>query len=264
MAEAQKAQGDKDLAAAVAACHAEVIRNPGQSEAIAKKFGLKFYHVDKYTSNEPLPSFGGLERFLAGSVLQTPKGGITPVIEAPNTGDAGFVVMGDVTPAHPAEFADVQKEVEQRYKTEEGLKMFQQWVNDAADRVNKKKESIQAVAKAMQGTYGTSAPFTRNGAAEGVGRAATLKEAFSKKPGETFGPVATADGAFVVGVTEVLPADTYTPDERRTASAVLERQEGDMVRRLYEDSVLDDLKRRGIAKVNTKLIAKFMMSFRRS
>src|SRR5580658_1301327 len=165
MAEVQKAQGDKDLAAAVAAARAEVAKNPGQSEAIAGKYGLKFYHIDNFTSSQQLPSLGGIERVLTGPILQTPKGGLSPVAQAANTGDSAFVIMQDIIPAHPAEFADVQKEVEERYRTEEGRKMFQQWVEQAVDRVVKKKESIQAVAKAMQGTYGTSEPFARNGAA---------------------------------------------------------------------------------------------------
>jgi peptidyl-prolyl cis-trans isomerase D len=264
MAELQKSQGDKDLAAAVAAGRTEAAKNPGQSEAIAKKYGLKFYHVDKFGAGEQPPNLGGLERFMTGAILQTPKGGVSPVVENSNTGDSAFVVMQNVTPSQQAEFADVQKEVEKRYRTEEGQKLFRQWVDEAADRVIKKKESIQAVAKAMQGTYGTSEPFTRNGAATGIGRAALVRAAFNKKPGETFGPVAIADAAFVVGVTQVLPANDFTPAERAAADAFLEQQGSDLVRRLYQDSVLDDLKRRGIAKVNTKLIAKYMASFRRS
>ena len=264
MAEVQKAQGDKDLAAAVAGARAEVAKNPGQSEAIASKFGLKFYHVDSYGAGQQLPSLGGLERVLAGAILQTPKGGLSPRVEATNTGDSAFVIMQDVIPAHPAEFADVQKEVEQRYRTGEGRKMFQQWVDQAVDRVVKKKESIQAVAKAMQGTYGTSEPFARNGAATGIGQASLVGAAFTKKPGDTFGPVGVAGAEFVVGVTQVLPANPSTPAELRAAAGVLEQQGADMIKRLYQDSVLDDLKRRGIAKVNNKLIAKFVASFRRS
>ena len=263
-AELQKAQGDKDLAAAVAAARAEVAKNPGQSEAIASKYGLKFYHIDSYGAGQQLPSLGGLERVLAGAILQTPKGGLSPRVEATNSGDSAFVIMQDVIPAHPAEFADVQKEVEQRYRTEEGRKMFQQWVEQAVDRVVKKKESIQAVAKAMQGTYGTSEPFSRTGSAEGIGRAGLVGAAFNKKPGEAFGPVGVADADFVVGVTQVVPANASTPTELRAAAGVLEQEGADMIRRLYQDSVLDDLKRRGIAKVNNKLIAKFVASFRRS
>jgi peptidyl-prolyl cis-trans isomerase D len=264
MAEAQKAQGEKDLADAVAACHAEVTRNPGQSEAIAKKFGLNFLHDDDYKVGEKVASAAGIERFLVGAILQTPKGGISPVVQANNTGDAGFVVMQDVTPVHPAEFADVQKQVEERYKTDEGHKMFQEWVHQAADRILKDKESFQAVAKAMQGTYGTSEPFARTGSAKGIGRAALIADAFKKKPGDAFGPVLLADAAFVVRVTDVLPDDGYTPAERFAAAGLLQHEGADLIRRLYQDSVLDDLKRRGIAKVNTAMIAKYVATFRRS
>ena len=68
----------------------------------------------------------------------------------------------------------------------------------------------------------------------------------------------------MVGVTQVVPANASTPTELRAAAGVLEQEGADMIRRLYQDSVLDDLKRRGIAKVNNKLIAKFVASFRRS
>jgi peptidyl-prolyl cis-trans isomerase D len=264
MAEAQKAQGEKDLATAAAACRAEVAKAPTQAEAIAKKYGLKFYHVDKWTARDKAPSVGGLEVLLYSAFLQTPKGGVSQIETSPTTSDAGFVVMGDILPARPAEYAEVEKEVEKKYRNEEATRMFNDWVAQATDRIVKKNESVEAVAKAMQGTYGTSAPFARNGAAEGIGRASLLKEAFNKKPGEAFGPVEVPGVQYIVRVKEKTPATSFTATDRLQAGAALSQKAGEMVGPLYRDSVLMDLERRGVVKINRQLIRKVAESVRTS
>lgn len=261
MAEAQKEQGEKDLAAALSDGHAEILKAPAQAEAIANKYHLKYVHVDRWTQRESLPGLGGMELLLSASISTTPKGGVSPLVDAPKTGDAGFVVMEDITPAHPSDWATAQKEVEKRYRADEGARQFKAWVAEAAERVNKKKESIESVAKAMHGTYGTSAPFSINGAAEGIGRGMLLKDAFKKKPGETFGPIEAGNGDFIVGVKESMRANDFTPEERMKAAAALADRDGQMVTPLYRDSVLNDLKRRGIAKVNQAVIKRLVDSF---
>ena len=263
MAEAQKEQGDKDLAAAIADCRAEIVRTPQQDESIAAKYGLAFHHVDKWTPRDSLPSLGGIELALSPAISETPKGGVSNIADSPKTGDQGFVVMDNIIPAHPSDFATAEKDLEKRYRADQGAKDFKAWVAEAADRVIKKKESLESVAKAMHGITGTFQPFTINGALEGIGRASALKAAFKMKPGDTFGPVEGKTADFIFAVKEVLPANDFTPDQRRAATAALEDKDGQFSP-LYEDSVLQDLKRRGIAKVNEAVIRRLIASFRTS
>ena len=99
--------------------------------------------------------------------------------------------MNGITPARNAEFGEVQADVGKRYLETETQRMAQEAAKTAAERA-RKGEGIEAIAKSYGVPVKTAAPFTIDGAAEGIGSGATLAAAFKENVGGMVGPVSGA------------------------------------------------------------------------
>ena len=261
LAEAQKETGDKLLATAMSNARAELVKSPAQAEAIAKRNNLKFFSVDHVIPGSPLPDVGSRPE-VNDAFVTTPKGGVSQVVNLENTGQAAIVVITDVFPPHPANFAEASQDVLDRYVAAESANLFRQAAKDAAQRLQK-GESLEAVAKLYNGKVETAAPFTQLGSAEGIGPAKNLAEGFSKKPGDVFGPVFITGNAFVCKVTEVIPADmTKFAADRTHIIEILQREKTQAQDTVFRDSVLADLKRRGKVKLNEQAIDRIVQSLK--
>ncbi len=261
LAEAQKETGDKLLATAMSNARAELLKNPAQAEAIAKRNNLKFFAVDHVIPGSALPDVGSRPE-VNDAFISTPKGGVSQVVNLENTGQEAIVVITDVIAPHPADFAEASQDVLDRYAAAESAKLFRQAAKDAAQKLQN-GESLEAVAKLYNATIGTAAPFTQLGSAEGIGPAKDLAAGFSKKPGEVFGPVFISGNAFICKVTDVVPADmTKFAAERTHIIEILQRDKTQAQDTVFRDSVLADLKRRGKVKMNEQAIDRIMQSLK--
>lgn len=261
-AEAQKEIGDKALETAIAQARAEIAKNPGQAEAIAKKLNLKYALVDKAPNTGVLPELGPQPELAAAIYNSTPKGGITSVTDIPKAGKMAFAVITDVVPAHRAEFKDVEKDVINRYTIEATNKVVSDVATQATNLV-RQGQPLDVVAKQLNGKVGSSVPFNRGGNAEGIGPASFVAAAFSKKPGDVFGPVLYGSGGYVVRVKGFVPANDADFEKQRV-SIVQSRQQrqAESVESLYSDSIIEELRRKGKVKFNQPVIDRLVASFR--
>jgi peptidyl-prolyl cis-trans isomerase D len=261
LAQSQKENADKLLATTMSSARAELLKNPGQAEAIAKKSNLKFFAVDHVIPGAPLPDVGSRPE-VNDAFISTPKGGVSQVVSLENVGQEAIVVITDVFPPHPSSFEEAGQDVMDRYVSTESAKLFRQAAKDAEERV-KKGESIEAVAKLYGGTIATTPPFTQLESAEGIGPAKELLEGFGGKPGKVFGPVEISGSAFICKVTEVDPADmTKFAAERTHIMETLQRDKTQVQDTVFRDSVLADLKRRGKVKMNDQVIDRIIQSLK--
>ena len=236
------------------AAHADALKAPSQVAAIAAKYGLRDLKQENVPNGAPLIDMSTQNQF-ATAVRSTQKGGVTEVYSDDKDGKAGFAVVSNITPAHNAEFSDVQAEATQRYTASETERLAQEAVKEAADSA-RKGESLESIAKRFGGTVKTAAPFAIDGAAEGIGSGTQLAAAFKAKVGDIIGPVSTGTGQFVCKVTELVPADmNQFAASKAGIIQSLEQTKLQVQEPLFRDSIVNDLKRRGKIKMNDAAVS---------
>ena len=249
-----------NLKKAVDAAHDEISRNPAQAEAVAKKYGLKIFVVNGFATGGSLPEVN-TQPEVVNAIFSAPKGSVTDVQAMDNQGKAAFAVVTNITPARNAEYADVQNDVLQKYTTAESLRLSQEAAKAAADKA-RKGESLEELAKEYGLTVKTAAPFTVDGAAEGIGSATLMPAAFKANVGDVFGPVAAQAGEFVCKVTEKIPADmTQFAKNRDSVVQSLNSQRQTAEQPLFRDSIVNDLKKRGKIKINEANLNRMVTSY---
>ncbi|MFL6350853.1 MAG: peptidylprolyl isomerase [Bryobacteraceae bacterium] len=260
LADAQKDLGAANLKKAISDARAEILRNAGQAESIAKKYHLKFFKLDNFTNTDAMPELSKQPE-VVNAVFSTQKGGVTEVVNLDAQGKAAFAVVRNVAPAHNAEYAEVEKDVVQHYTNGEALRLAEEASKKAADRA-RKGESLESIARGYELTVKTAAPFTIDGAAEGIGAASLVSSAFKSNVGDVVGPVAAQSGQFVCKVSEKIPAD-MSQFEKNKGSIVqsLETQKQTLQQPLFRESVVADLTRRGKIKMNQEMITKMAASY---
>lgn len=248
------------LKKAIDAAHAEISRSPGQADAIAKKYGVKIFNVNGFVSGGNLPEVN-TQPEVVNAVFSAAKGSVTDVENMDNQGKAAFAVVTNITPARNAEFADVQNDVLQKYTTVESLRLSQEAAKAAADKA-RKGESLDALAKEYGVTVKTAAPFTIDGAAEGIGSATMLSTAFKDNVGDVLGPVSAQAGQFVCKVTGKIPADMSQFAKNRDGIVQsLNSQRQTVQQPLFRDSIVNELKHRGKIKINEANLSRMVTSF---
>lgn len=260
LADAQKQAAGENLKNAIEAAHAEIVHNPGQAEAIAKKYKLKLFKLTNFASNGSLPEVNTQPEVM-NAVFSAAKGAVTDVVDLENQGKDAFAVVTNIIPTRNAEYAEVQNDVLQHYITAESTRLSQEAAKNAADRA-RKGESLEAIAKQYGVAVKTAAPFTIDGAAEGIGAASLLTAAFKANMGDVVGPVATQSGKFVCRVSEKIPADIsqFAKNKDSIVQSLTQQREA-LQQPLFRSSVVSDLKRRGKIKVNQAALERIVGSY---
>jgi len=263
LAEARRQIGDDNMQKAVSDARDEIARNPSQAENIAKKYGLKFFKADQVASGAVLPDVNSQPE-LSNAVFASAKGEVTPVIPLDNVGKAAFASVTTIFPPRQANFDEVQKDVIDRYTTEQATELMQAAAKQAAEKA-KKGQSLEAVAKEFGGEVKSAQPFTIMGAAEGIGPAKTLEAAFAAKTkvGDAFGPVTQANSAFVCKVTQKTPADmSKFAESREDMIQTVKQRKAQVQQGLFADSVVAELEKQGVIKLNTPAINRLVASYK--
>jgi peptidyl-prolyl cis-trans isomerase D len=258
--EAKKQAAADDLKKAIDSARGDVTKSPSQAEAIAAKYNLKLYKLDRVTTTTSIPEVNTQPDVL-NAIFAAPKGGVTDLVSMDAQGKDAFAVITGVTPAHNADYAEVQNDVLQKYVTAESLKLAQDAAKAAADRA-RKGEALDAIAKSYGLTVKTAAPFTIDGAAEGLGAATLVSAAFKDNVGGIVGPVAAQEGQFVCRVSEKIPADMsqFAKNKEATVQSLVQQRQA-LQGPLFRNSVVADLRRRGKIKVNEANLTKIVESF---
>ena len=251
--EAKKQVAAEMLRKNIGAAHDEILRNPTQAASIALKYGLKDFKQENVASGLPLPELPQPGE-LSNAISTAAKGAVTDVTNYDNESKSAFAVISNIAPARNAEFSEVQAQVTQNYTNSEAGRMAEEASKQAAESA-RKGESLEEIAKRYGTTVKTAAPFSIDGAAEGIGSGAQLAAAFKANVGDIIGPVTTGVGQFICKVSEKIPADMNQYANSKTA--IVQGLEQDRLRvqqPLFRDSVLTDLERRGKVQRNQTAI----------
>jgi peptidyl-prolyl cis-trans isomerase D len=260
LADAQKQAGAENLKKAVDSAHAEIVRNPGQAEAIAKKYNLKFFKLTNLGNTDSMPELN-TQAEVMNAIFAAKKGGVTDTVELPSQSKAALAVVTNIVPARNAEYAEAQNDVSQRYTTAESQRLAQEAAKSAAERV-RKGESLEAIGKQYGISVKTAAPFTIDGAAEGIGSASLLTAAFKGNVGDVVGPVSAQSGDFVCKVSQKTPADMNEFAKNKDSIVQnLSQQRQSIQGPLFRNSVVSELKQRRKIKTNGPVLEKMIGSY---
>ncbi len=172
-----------------------------------------------------------------------------------------FGVVTNVIPARNAEFAEVQNDVTQKYVDSQSGQLAQKAASAAAAEA-KQGKSLEAIAKEYGLPVKIAAPFTIDGAAEGIGAATTLSAAFKSNVGQVVGPVSTQTGQFVCEVSQKIPADMnkFAHDKDGVVQEIVQQRLSTQ-QPLFRQSIVDDLKRHHKIKMNDGALTRLISSY---
>jgi len=220
---------------------------------------LKFFHVNGSASGQTLPELNASE--VTSAIFAAPKGTVTNVVNVDAQAKDAFAVIRNIVPARNAEFNEVQAEVLQKYIDSEASRLAQDAAKAAADRA-RKGETLEAIGKSYGTPVKTSAPFSSEGAAEGIGAATLFPGLFNDKVGDIVGPVSAQTSQFVCKVSERIPADmTQFAKSKDSVVQSLTQQRQTLQQPLFRDTVVNELKRRGKVKINQEAMNRLVGSY---
>jgi peptidyl-prolyl cis-trans isomerase D len=240
--------------------HAEIIKAPGSAAQIAEKLGGQAVKVEAAGADDPIPEIGVSKEF-SQAVMGTAKGGVTPVV-AIGQDKLAFAVVTNVMPQRQATFAEAEARIRDSFVQARSTKLAQDAAKEAANRLAAGQD-IRVVAKSYGLEVKKSGEFGRDGAAEGLGSAEYLKEAFDKPVGGTFGPVTMPDNSAVCKVVDKKVAEAgRLQAERADLVLAIKRKKSSERSELFQDGILYRLMEAKKVTKNDEAIKRLVASYR--
>lgn len=240
--------------------HDLLVKSPAAGEQIARQLGIELVKVDKAGAGDPVPEFGVNQDFEA-TVTGLPKGGVTPVMQAPGN-KLVVTVVTDVFPARPAELAEAEGQIRAALTTQKLGQLVDQRAREVLDKVKAAGGDLKKVAQAMGLEVKSTQEFSRAGAADGIGPATVVYQAFDLAAGSVFGPVTSEDGRFVCKVAAKIPADmNQLASQRSEIAGMLKADKTRERTALFEDSLKAALIKEGKIKIHQQVISRLLDSY---
>jgi peptidyl-prolyl cis-trans isomerase D len=241
---------------------AALTKDPLHPEKVAADLGVQYVKAENAGPGDPLPEVGVNKEF-DDAVSSLKKGDVTPpVLLTGNTKIAIGVCIGD-TPAHPADFNEVESKVRDALIKDKLNKLVDQKATQLVEKARADGGDLAAAAKAMGLEVKTSDAVDRAGAIEGLGSAGMLPDAFAKPVGTIIGPNGiAADSKVVAKVVEKIPADpSGLASQRLAIRDQIKSEKGRARNSLFEEGVRDALTKEGKIKIHQDVIDRLLASY---
>ncbi len=240
--------------------HAALVKSPGSAADVAKQLGLDV--VNATTSRgQAIPGLGVSPEIDAALGPMKPKDVSAPIALPSNR--VAIVVLNEILPSKPAEFAEVQNQIKdsliltsaQGRATAESQK-FAEKLRGGADFDTLAKASKFEVVKSEFGV---------NDSVEGLGPASSLLEAFNRPVGTVLGPGPIQGRDVVYQVTgHVTPDIKDYASERQAELDNLKKQRAKDQYDLMMDSIMAQLRADKKVVVNQDNLKKLAASYRQN
>jgi peptidyl-prolyl cis-trans isomerase D len=257
----KKGSVNDKLQNAIDDARAALVKAPQNAEQIASKYNLILTRVDNHKSNDTIPELG-VDQQVDGALTALKKGDVSQVIQT-KSNKLVVVECTAVIASHPAQYEEMRGEVAVKYFADTTTTMAQDKAKKAMEMLRSNGGDLQAVAKALGGEVKTTDLFTRGGAAEGLGSGALLSEAFNHKVGDVVGPIGVTNQQVVAKL-----VDKVEPDEKELASKrdqIVQQIQGQKAQEramLFEDGLIERLKKDGKIKTHQDVVQKLMQRYR--
>ena len=238
---------------------AEMSKAPQNTDQIAAKLGLAVLRAEKVKNGDALPLIG-VDKPLSDAIFGLKKGEVGPVTQA--GGRLVVPILDEVTAPHPAEFAEVEGQVRDRYQSQEALKIMADRAKRAADLLASTGD-MKLVAKTFNAEVKTTDFFGRQGAAEGLGSASYFESAFTKPAGTIIGAVNVGPQTVVARLADKQSADSgKMVAERESILLQLKSKKAEERSQLFQDSIMTKLVQEGKVKVHRDVINRILARYR--
>jgi peptidyl-prolyl cis-trans isomerase D len=240
--------------------HAELAKSPQSAEQIAKKLGLQFDKLDKWTPGGAIPQLGSDPQATA-SLQALKKGEVSPVVQAGNK--LAVAVVTNINPARSPDLAEVEARVRAGYAQDKGNLLVGERAKKAAEMAKANGGDLKSIAKSMGLEVKTTELFTRNGAVEGLGGAAYLSEAFDKPVGTVIGPIFAGTQTVIAKILEKQGGDMakFAAEREGILNQLKGKKSGER-QVLLQDSILNTLIQQGKIKKHQDVINRLMSRYR--
>jgi len=239
--------------------HAQLVKAPKDAQQIAAKLNLSFVADPVYLPGNPLPALGK-DQQVGATLMSLKPGEVSQVMQAGNK----LVVLTLIAnnPPHPAELSEVEAGVRKAYLSLRANEMVKAESAKAAELL-KQNGDINAAAKAVGAEVKSTDFFGRTGAAQGIGSAALLTNAFDKPVGAIIGPLTVTNQTIVAKIVDRQGIDmSKLAQDRDNVVLQLKSRKASDRQLLLQDSILTDLIRRGKVKKHQAVIDRLIAQYR--
>ncbi len=240
--------------------HAELVKSPQNAQQIAAKLDLGFVSDGRYAPGAALPILGKDPQVNSALMAMKP-GEVSQVLQAGNR--LAVAVLLGINPPRPTELAEVEPQVRKAELEARAADVVKAKAAQAAELLKQNGGDIHAAAKAIGAEVTSTDFFGRSGAAEGIGSAAVISDAFDKPVGATFGPLTINPQTIVAKIVEHQAPDPakFAQDRDGIVLQLKAKKANDRLN-LLQDSILSDLIQRGKVKKHQAVIQKLIAQYR--
>lgn len=240
---------------------AELNKAPDRAAEIAARLKLPLIKAEKVARGEVIAGLPGGSPQIHEAVAGLQKGRATPPIQI-DSNKLAVAVLKEIYPSRPAEFAEVEERVRQEAIHRKLQERLEQRAKQIMEQARASGGDLKKVAQATGFEFRTTQEFGPDGAADGIGPAATVIEGFAKPVGELFGPVAVGDQRFICKVAARTAPDMSKLAEQRSAILLeLKARKARERRELFVDSVRTRLIREGKVKIYEDVIRRLAAAY---
>ena len=259
-AEMKKQMGNEKMQDLADAARAELAKAPASAQQIASKLNLLFVNAENHKPGETIPEIG-TDAQLDGVIQGLKKGDVSQVMQSQNK--LAIVVVTNVVPSHPAEYADVEAAVRNQFLQERAFQLVTEKAKKAGELLKTNGGDLKEIAKSLGGEVKSTDAFARGGAAEGLGEAGRLADAFDKPVGGTIGPLNLGSQTIVAKVVEKIEPDmSKLAEQRDTLVQQIKSKKADERSQLFQDGVVTKLVQEGKIKIHKDVMDRLIARYR--
>lgn len=250
------------MQSAIDQARAELAKAPQNASQIAAKYNLTYADVQNVAKGQAVPDLG-VNPELESNVSALKAGEVSPVMQvAPNK--LAIAAVTNVQPAKPATLAEAENQIRESLTNQKVSQLSQQRIKETTDKLKGLQNSgdMNAVAKAIGGEVKSTQLFTIDGAADGIGPASYLAEAFAKPVGAMVGPFNLGNQVFLAKVSGKEIADAAGLQTSRDQVVLsLKQKKAQERKELFEDGLVTRLIKEGKVKKNQDTIKRLLTQY---
>jgi peptidyl-prolyl cis-trans isomerase D len=232
---------------AVDQAHAALLKNPAQVDQIAQQFGLELIKVANHGPGESLPELG-TNSAVDTAIAALKVHDVTDVFQI-GTDKMAVAELTGIQPVRNGEFNEVEPQVKAAVIDERMGLAAQQRNVKLNYELKTAGTDLKAIAKKYDMELKSTDEFTRDGAAEGIGPATYVEEAFNKNVGDMVGPFQVEGKTFYAKVTGKTTADPAKFQAARGDLLLqLKKKKANERKELFEDGLVTQLVKEGKIK----------------
>jgi peptidyl-prolyl cis-trans isomerase D len=236
-------------------------KTPQQAEQIARENGLTFQRVVNHGPNESMPEFG-TSREVDTAVAPLKINEVSSAFQI-GANKLAVALETGIQPVKQGEFNEMQAEVKKQLIAEKAQKLGQDKMTEITAKLKAGGTDLKALSKSLGLELKSTSPFSREGAADGIGPATYLEEAFNKPAGAMVGPVTVDGKIFYCKVEEKVLANlAELATKREDMLIALKKRKAGERKELFEDGIVNQLVKDGKIKKYPEVIQRLGSSYR--